>query len=132
MSIDYKTLAARINYLCERDGIVASKMLQDAGLSKSVIDNIKRERTPSSETILAIATYFNVSTDYLFARSDNPDLSPNTEGAVSEINPIDWLRQGLMFRGIIDANSNLSDEQLAIALENLESLIRILAKFDSF
>lgn len=128
MSIDYKTLAARISYLCERDGITASKMLQEAGLSKSVMDNIKRGRTPSSEIILAIATYFNVSTDYLFARSDNPNLSPNTEGAVSEINPIDWLRKGLRCRGVIDADSNLSDEQLAIALENLESLIKILAK----
>lgn len=126
MNIDYRLLESRIGYLCNQKGVSVNKMLQEAGLTKSVIDNIKRERTPSSETILTIATYFDVTTDYLLAKSDSPKGGKGEE--VPHPGSLDWFRAGLISRGIIDASEDLTDAQLTAALKTLDNLVNVLAK----
>ena len=47
-------------------------MLQEAGLRKDAIANIKKGSIPSIDKIDAIANYFDTTTDYLIGRTDNP------------------------------------------------------------
>ena len=56
----------RILYLIEQTNISAFKLTTDLELSNSAIsDWKKRKAKPSTEAIVKIAEYFNVSTDYL-------------------------------------------------------------------
>ena len=126
MSINHKLLETRIRNLCIQKGISVSKMLREAGLSKSVMDNIKRGRTPSSETILDISTYFDVTTDYLLAKSD----IPNAVYALQEHEPssFEWFRKELIKHGTIKGDKDLTDEQLTAALDALDKLINAVAE----
>lgn len=70
-------IAERIKLLCKQNNISISKLLIDCNLSKSFIYDIeKRDSSPSADKIIKIANFFNISTDYLLCRTDNP-LNPN-------------------------------------------------------
>lgn len=56
----------RIFNLLDKKGISKNKMLSELKLSKnSFLNWSERNTTPSGEVIIKIASYFNVSTDYL-------------------------------------------------------------------
>ncbi len=60
-----ETLTQNIIELCEQKNISVNRMLQECGLSKSVIDNLKRGFEPRLAKIVIIADYFGVTVDYL-------------------------------------------------------------------
>lgn len=61
----------RIIALIEERGITASRMLLDLGLSRSAVTEWEKGKAkPSAESIIKIADYFNVSSDYLLGRSE--------------------------------------------------------------
>lgn len=73
-------IISRINELCCQRNVSVNQMLQDAGLSKSFVDNLKKGSIPSADKILTVAQYFEVSTDYLLtgtvsSASFQPSLS---------------------------------------------------------
>lgn len=65
----------RIIHLTNDRGLSINKMLKDAQLSTSIIDNMKRGQKPSVDKIYAIAEYFDVSVDYLLGRTDKPEVN---------------------------------------------------------
>ncbi len=69
---DLTTLLNRISESCIKNQISINQMLKQAGLSTSVIDNIKRGRVPSLDKIHIIANFFECSIDYLVGRTDDP------------------------------------------------------------
>lgn len=62
-----KILINNIEKLCEANNISTNQMLLKCGLTKDVINNMKKEKPsiPSIDKIYTIAKYFNVSVDYL-------------------------------------------------------------------
>lgn len=64
-------LTRNILDLCEKNDISVNHMLQECGLSKSVIDNLKRGYEPQLAKIVIIADYFGVTVDYLI-NNDSP------------------------------------------------------------
>ena len=126
MSINHKLLETRIRNLCITKGISTNKMLKEAGLSKSVLDNIKRGRNPSSEKILAIATYFDVTTDYLLAKSDTPN--PVHCLKEHESSSLRWFREELTKYNITKESKDMADTQLVTALNTLDKLINVAAE----
>ena len=66
----------RIKELANNRGISISKLEEKLELSKNAIYAIKRNQ-PSAERLQLIADYFNVSTDYLLGRTDNPKIASN-------------------------------------------------------
>lgn len=66
----------RIKALANNRGISISKLEEKLELSKNAIYAIKRNQ-PSAERLQLIADYFNVSTDYLLGRTDNPKIASN-------------------------------------------------------
>ena len=76
--MDNTQVANRIKELCKLKGSSVSKMLEVCNIRKSLIYDLeKRNASPSIEVIGQIADYLNCSVDYLFGRTDNPEVTYN-------------------------------------------------------
>lgn len=64
----------KIKELAQKRGISLQKVAEDLGYSINYLYTLK-EKTPKSDRLQEIADYFNVSTDYLLGRTDNPNIS---------------------------------------------------------
>ena len=82
---DLTTLLNRISESCIKNQISINQMLKQAGLSTSVIDNIKRGRVPSLDKIHIIANFFECSIDYLVGRTDDPTWRKATKNTAKVI-----------------------------------------------
>ena len=61
----------RIKELCKKRGITVSELENRVGFGKNSIYKWKTQ-SPKIETLQKVAEYFEVSTDYLLGRTDNP------------------------------------------------------------
>ena len=68
----------KIKSLAKKQGISLNTLEDRVGLGKNYIYSLKNKKTPSAEHISKIADYFNVSTDYLLGRTDNPAIAGDT------------------------------------------------------
>ena len=66
----------KIKELADKQGISLNKLEEKLGFSRNTIYNMKKS-TPNVERVSMIADYFNVSTDYLLGRTDNPNIAHN-------------------------------------------------------
>ena len=66
----------KIKELAQKQGISLQKVAEDLGYSINYLYTLK-EKTPKSDRLQEIADYFNVSTDYLLGRTDNPSIANN-------------------------------------------------------
>ncbi|MFM0817361.1 helix-turn-helix domain-containing protein [Streptococcus suis] len=64
----------RIKSLAQKQGLSINSLEAKLGYSRNTIYNLKTSK-PSTERIAEIADYFNVSTDYLLGRTDNPRIA---------------------------------------------------------
>ena len=64
--------------LCEKQGISLNTLEEKLELGKNSLYGLKRNQ-PSAERLQQIADYFNVSTDYLLGRTDNPTIANSKE-----------------------------------------------------
>ena len=64
----------KIKELADKQGISLNKLEKKLSFSRNTIYNMKKS-TPNVERVSMIADYFNVSTDYLLGRTDNPAIS---------------------------------------------------------
>nr|DAY37130.1 MAG TPA: repressor protein [Caudoviricetes sp.] len=69
----------KIKSLAKKQGISLNTLEERVGLGKNYIYSLKNKKTPSAEHIAKIADYFNVSTDYLLGRTDNPNIANSKE-----------------------------------------------------
>lgn len=72
------TAIDRILNLMTEHGVKASKLTTETGLNHSAITEWKKGKSsPSTDAIVKIASYFNVSTDYLLGLSDEKKIFNN-------------------------------------------------------
>lgn len=71
-------LFEKIKELCKKRGISLGRLEEDLGFSRNTIYSMKTKK-PSSERLYQIADYFQVSTDYLLGRTENPAVSKLAE-----------------------------------------------------
>ncbi|MCS5697148.1 helix-turn-helix domain-containing protein [Desulfofundulus thermocisternus] len=71
---DRKIFAARLRYLREQHGLSTQKLADALGLkSKGAVTQFEKAViSPSVDTLVALADFFDVSLDYLVGRSDDP------------------------------------------------------------
>lgn len=76
------TLHSRIMELCKRKGVSGSRMCLDLGLSKSTLSDIKsgRKKGVSTATAQKMASYLNVSVDYLLGEDEKKEQSTEFDG----------------------------------------------------
>lgn len=68
----------KIKELADNRGISLMKLEEDLGYSRNTLYKLKSQK-PNAERISEIADYFNVSTDYLLGRTDNPAIANTKE-----------------------------------------------------
>lgn len=56
---------SQFEQLCQKNNTSPTAVVQKMGMSKGAITNWKNGVIPNGETIIRLAEYFNVSTDYL-------------------------------------------------------------------
>lgn len=78
----------KIKELADNRGISLMKLEEDLGYSRNTLYKLKSQK-PNAERISEIADYFNVSTDYLLGRTDNPNIAGDSH--VNEPDDIDKI-----------------------------------------
>lgn len=86
----------KIKELAKRRGISLQKVSEDLGFSVNYLYTLK-EKKPKSDRLQEIADYFNVSTDYLLGRTDNPAIATDDQTPPDDINEI--IENAMMFDG---------------------------------
>ncbi|MBF1197325.1 MAG: helix-turn-helix transcriptional regulator [Fusobacterium periodonticum] len=66
----------KIKELAKQRGITLVQLEEKLGYSRNTLYKLKTQK-PNAERISEIADYFNVSTDYLLGRTDNPTIANN-------------------------------------------------------
>lgn len=72
------SLFEKIKELCQQRGISINYLEETLGYSRNTIYSMKSKK-PNAERLQEIADYFNVSTDYLLGRTDNPAIAGKPE-----------------------------------------------------
>ncbi|WPS54776.1 helix-turn-helix transcriptional regulator [Streptococcus sp. S1] len=88
----------KIKILAKKQGISLNTLEERVGLGKNYIYSLKNKKTPSAEHIAKIADYFNVSTDYLLGRTDNPKITTGGD-ASAPLDLRDIAAQSMLFDG---------------------------------
>ena len=84
----------KVRELAKKQGLSLNQVEEKLGYSKNTLYSLKRQKV-SSERLQEIADYFNVSTDYLLGRTDNPAIAGNSH--VNEPDDIDKIIDRAMF-----------------------------------
>ena len=108
----------RIKELAKKRGVNLQKVSEDLGFSTNYLYSLKNKKTPSAEHIAKIADYFNVSTDYLLGRTDNPTIASNGD-ASAPFDLRDIAAQSMLFDG-----KPLSEEDIDFITAVLEAHLK--------
>ena len=87
----------RIKELAQKQGLSINLLEEKLVYSRNTIYNLKTSK-PSTERISEIADYFNVSTDYLLGRTDNPKITTGGD-ASAPLDLRDIAAQSMLFDG---------------------------------
>lgn len=68
----------KIKELADKQGISLNTLEERLGYSTNYLYSLKKGN-PKSDRLQEIADYFNVSTDYLLGRTDNPNIAKDDE-----------------------------------------------------
>lgn len=112
----------RYEELAKLNGSSVNAIAKELGLSSGSVTAWKNGTDPSIKAIEKIAERFNVSIDYLLGKTDNLTPSSDKGEPAPEAGSFEWLRQGLIARGIIKEGKDLTDKQLLALLRNLDML----------
>lgn len=111
------SLFDKIKELCRKQGISLNQLEEKLGLSRNSIYTIKNKK-PSAERLQLIADYFNVSTDYLLGRTDNPRIAKDNDNSMT----ID-LKKDAEETFFFDGHE-LNDEDIDLITSILETRIK--------
>ena len=111
----------KIKELALKRGISLQKVAEDLGYSINYLYTLK-EKTPKSDRLQEIADYFNVSTDYLLGRTDNPAIAGNSKEYTWQgktLNVEEMASNVMMFGG-----RELTDEKKKIIQSIIEGYLK--------
>ena len=117
----------KIKELCQKRGISLQKVAEDLSYSINYFYTLK-EKTPKSDRLQEIADYFNVSTDYLLGRTDNPRIATDKDISSMDTQEFETL---VLFRKETEGMSDNEKERFNKALSGLMQSARNLIKDDS-
>lgn len=121
------SLFEKIKELCQKRGISINSLEETLGYSRNTIYSMKSKK-PNAERLQEIADYFNVSTDYLLGRTDNPRIA--SDASIIDTDPIEEQTL-VMFRKETEDMSDDEKERFNKALFRMMKTARDLVKDDS-
>lgn len=107
----------KIKELADKKGISINRLEEQLGFSRNTIYNMKTKK-PNAERVATIADYFNVSTDYLLGRTDNPRIAKDNDNSMT----ID-LKKDAEETFFFDGHE-LNDEDIDLITSILETRIK--------
>lgn len=107
----------KIKELADKQGISLNKLEEKLGFSRNTIYNMKKS-TPNVERVSKIADFFNVSTDYLLGRTENPNIARDGD-ASAPLDLRDIAAQSMLFDG-----KPLSEEDIDFITAVLEAHLK--------
>ncbi|VUX19257.1 Helix-turn-helix domain protein [Streptococcus pasteurianus] len=117
----------KIKELSKKQGVSLQKVAEDLGFSVNYLYTLK-EKTPKSDRLQEIADYFNVSTDYLLGRTDNPTIASNKNNDLITSQEQQAL---VMFRKETANRTDMEKERFNNALSGIMQTARSLIEDDS-
>lgn len=106
----------KIKELAKKRGISLAKLEESLGYSTNYFYTLKT-KAPNAERLAEIANYFNVSTDYLLGRTDNPRIA--SDESLSEIDLKKDAAESFFYDG-----HELNEEDLDLITSILETRIK--------
>lgn len=106
-----------VKELCRRQGISLNTLEERIGFSRNSLYSWKNSE-PKPKKLNAVADYFNVSTDYLLGRTDNPVIAGDTV-TKTEIDLKKDTAESFFYDG-----HELNDEDLDLISSLLEARMR--------
>ena len=87
----------KIKELCQKQGISLNQLEEKLNFSTNYLYSMKKGN-PKADNLQKIADYFNVSTDYLLGRTDNPNIAKDGD-ASAPLDLRDIAAQSMLFDG---------------------------------
>lgn len=115
------SLFEKIKELCQNRGISINSLEETLGYSRNTIYSMKNKK-PNAERLQEIADYFNVSTDYLLGRTDNPVIAGDSKEYTWQgkaLNVEEMASNVMMFGG-----RELTDEKKKIIQSIIEGYLK--------
>ena len=115
------SLFEKIKELCQNRGISINSLEETLGYSRNTIYSMKNKK-PNAERLQEIADYFNVSTDYLLGRTDNPNIAGDSKEYIWQgktLNVEEMASNVMMFGG-----RELTDEKKRIIQSIIEGYLK--------
>lgn len=106
---DTNSLTRMIEKLCLEKNIPVKEMLVQSGLSRNVVDNLKKGSVPSVDKVAQIADYFGCSVDYILGRTNEP-----------QINSINIIKTGNITGDNINGSNNINIHQSSVSAYDAE------------
>lgn len=117
----------KIKELCQKQGISLNQLEEKLNFSTNYLYSMKKGN-PKADNLQKIADYFNVSTDYLLGRTDNPRIA--SDASIIDTDPIEEQTL-VMFRKETEDMSDDEKERFNKALSRMMKTARDLVKDDS-
>lgn len=134
----------RVKKLRNELGLTQEEFSKIINLTRSSYSRYETgDREPDLETLKKIAKKLDVSSDYLLGLIDNPypinhvidskylensttvPLINKEKEPTPEIGSFEWLRQGLVSRGVMKDGEDITAEQLQIMLANIATIAKV-------
>lgn len=125
-------LGSRIKQLREKNDLSQKQVAKSLGISNVQLSRYESgDRRPDPEMIKQIADYFDVSTDYLLGRNNNPSTCKNSEETTKQFPDLTDIDPDLLHRFIETVKSDpyqtlFFDNVLNSSKEERERLVRDL------
>ena len=107
----------KVRELARKKGLSLNQVEEKLGYSKNTLYSLKRQKI-SSERLQEIADYFNVSTDYLLGRTENPHIAKDGD-ASAPLDLRDIAAQSMLFDG-----KPLTEEDIDLITAVLEAHLK--------
>ncbi|WP_195217179.1 helix-turn-helix domain-containing protein [Streptococcus oralis] len=107
----------KIKELAKKRGKSLGQVEEDLGYGRNTLYKIKNS-TPNAERIAEIANYFNVSTDYLLGRTENPAIAKDDK-ANAYLGPAETE----LVAAFRNQTQNMTEEEKARFNKAIESLM---------
>jgi len=96
-------LSSRLKSLRNSEGLSQQNIATLIGVSRQVYNNYELgKREPDYDTIMRFSEYYNVTTDYLLGKSDNPFLRMNGQIGVIEVRILGNIPAGIPIEAVED------------------------------
>lgn len=114
----------KINELRKSKGLSQTALANELGISQSTLSYWERgDYEPDNDSLIKIADFFNVSTDYLLGRTDTPNPPKNKKDLVTESNEAECVDGTIIFhRDGKTSRKKFTKEQMDLAMRLLEQL----------